>query len=537
MGAAAAVGVAVAAEVGIDAATMAAVAGEIGLSADALASTIGASVLGMGTGAISSAAQGGNIGQIFEGAGIGGLTGGVAGGVGGEVAGLLGDGALAGGAAGAIGGGTAGALGSAITGGNIAQGAEMGGITGGAMGAAGGLFGGSGDSTAASANGGVSAPSGTPSAMGLNSTAPLSNVASPVGGSGAGAGASLPGADVSLPSAMNLQDTGIPALQPMTPIDQVAPPSSPSLSASAQPGASTGGAPASPSSEWGEASGTTNSVMAPAGPVTGAAPTQTSVGNPMGDVSAAPVSAGTQALVDSIAFPSGAGANSLDPTGLLVSSGTPLFNANNLTVNPGAAPTAPAQTSISQDIFNGANSLFGGTDPNAATDSTWGKVGSAAIGAIPSLGIAGASALMGQQPVKGMNGVSSQAATLASQGQTLINYYNTGTLPPGMQSALQSATASAKAAIQSKYASMGMSGSSAEAQDLANVDIQSAGQAANILMTLYNQGASQEQAANGLYTELLHANMNQDSALTQSLGSFASGLAGGGTTLKLSAGQ
>ena len=136
-----------------------------------------------------------------------------------------------------------------------------------------------------------------------------------------------------------------------------------------------------------------------------------------------------------------------------------------------------------------------------------------------------ASLLRGNQPMPGENQLKSSAASLASQGATLESYIANGTLPPGVASSLQSAGEAAKASIRSQYAARGMSGSDAEARDLANVDQSIVTQGASIASELLNQGASMTGMADNIYSGLMNAATQQDAALGQAISGFASSLA------------
>lgn len=143
--------------------------------------------------------------------------------------------------------------------------------------------------------------------------------------------------------------------------------------------------------------------------------------------------------------------------------------------------------------------------------------------------------LKGQQPLPGESQLKSEANSFAGQGQTLSGYLQSGTLPPGVQQGLTQATEAAKATIRSQYAAKGMSGSSAEQQDLAAVDNNARAQGANMAMQLLNMGISETGMASQLYKQLMDSSLAQDKSLGSSISSFASSLAGGkpagGTTI------
>ena len=119
-----------------------------------------------------------------------------------------------------------------------------------------------------------------------------------------------------------------------------------------------------------------------------------------------------------------------------------------------------------------------------------------------------------------------QANQLNAQGTQLEQYLGSGTLPPGVQQGLNSASAAAKAAIRSKYAALGPGeeNSSAALADIANVDVIAETQGANIAMNLLQQGVSETQLSSQLYTELLNATLANDQQLSSAIGNLAGSL-------------
>jgi hypothetical protein len=160
------------------------------------------------------------------------------------------------------------------------------------------------------------------------------------------------------------------------------------------------------------------------------------------------------------------------------------------------------------------------------------------IGPIASLGGLGLNLIRGNQPLPGEGqiksgaaGIGSEAASLAAQGGNLQNYLNTGTLPPGVQGGINQASDAAKATIRSQYAARGEGGSSAEAQDLANVDQTAATKGADIAMQLLQtgvgevaQGISAQGLSSQLYQYLMEQALQRDQQLGTSIGNFASSL-------------
>lgn len=145
---------------------------------------------------------------------------------------------------------------------------------------------------------------------------------------------------------------------------------------------------------------------------------------------------------------------------------------------------------------------------------------------VAGLGLGGAMALMGNKPLPSQAQLQELAAEQGTVGRTLAGYSQTGTLPPGMQQVIDANTASAKAAIRSKYASLGYSGSSAEIQALQQVDQAAAGQVAQIANQLLQQGKDFSSLSAQEFEALLNAEQQQQTGLSNSIAKFAGGLAG-----------
>jgi hypothetical protein len=131
----------------------------------------------------------------------------------------------------------------------------------------------------------------------------------------------------------------------------------------------------------------------------------------------------------------------------------------------------------------------------------------------------------GNQTPKFSPELQAQAAALQAQGAQLQGYLTSGTLPPGIGSALQGAHDSAAAAIRSRYANTGMSGSSAEMQDLNNLAQTTVSQGADIANKLLQTGVSEQQFASGLYQNLMATAMQQDTNMSNAISNFTNALA------------
>ena len=136
--------------------------------------------------------------------------------------------------------------------------------------------------------------------------------------------------------------------------------------------------------------------------------------------------------------------------------------------------------------------------------------------------------------IPGQAALTSEASTLSTEAQQLQNYVTTGTLPPGVSTVLTQVQQGLVNQIKAKYASLGMSGSTAEQQDINNAALQVQSQGATQALNLMNQGVSLAQLAGQLQTTLLNTNIQQDQQTATSIGQLAAALAGGGgATIKL----
>ena len=203
---------------------------------------------------------------------------------------------------------------------------------------------------------------------------------------------------------------------------------------------------------------------------------------------------------------------------------------------PAPAATPPVTTAPAETITPTTDAL---SSPSGTSTLVKGATGAGGegfnIGSFlkdyGSLGLAGAglayNMLKGNQKPEFQSNVENAAAQLQAQGAQLQGYLSSGTLPPGIGAALQGAHDSAAASIRAQYASRGMSGSSAEMQDLSNLAQTTVSQGANIASSLLSTGVSEQQFASGLYQNLMATSMAQDTAMSNAIAGFTNAMAGG----------
>lgn len=257
-----------------------------------------------------------------------------------------------------------------------------------------------------------------------------------------------------------------------------------------------------------------------------------------------------------------AGAAPLDLTSL--AGGVPFTTASPASVDPSILPAAggsgvlsapsPGLPSSSSLLDFGGGSLAGTptiTGPNAVgpesvAGGTAAGSGAGSSGILGSPGsllnkisspgtlVAGGGllySLLKGNKVPDLSNLQNQADTLGAQGTQLGSYLQSGTLPPGAQTAINQATAAAKAKVRSQYAAMGMSGSSAETQDLNNIDLQAQTQAFGIADQLLQTGINESGLASGIYENLVAINQKQAQQTGSAIANLAAALSGGGNIL------
>lgn len=240
-------------------------------------------------------------------------------------------------------------------------------------------------------------------------------------------------------------------------------------------------------------------------------------------------------------------ATSAAPGGGLSPSGGGLPAATAAGVNPTdftQAPLSDATSGSADPAISGAavppQALAGKPDAPSGggfLSDLLGKVKANPSALVSALGLGGAA--LGQGQTSQEKALLSQAQGLGATGQQLQTYLQGGGLPAGAQAGVTNATNAAKAAIRSKYASQGLSGSSMEVQDLANVDSQAAAQVFAMQDQLLKQGQDFSGLSAQLYEALIKNSSAQDSELMKALAGFAGSLGGaggggqGGTTIRI----
>lgn len=217
-----------------------------------------------------------------------------------------------------------------------------------------------------------------------------------------------------------------------------------------------------------------------------------------------------------LAAPSGVGAATPD----LASTGA-LADGGGLTTAGGGFTSAPLTGA-------GGGGSGGILQSMGLTNGSGMPTSSALTGGVGALGL-GYNLMHGANlsAFPGYNPTVSQAGALQKQGGQLASYLANGTLPPGAQAAIDEATNSAIQGIKAKYASMGLTGSTMELQDINMVKQNAAAQNFNIADQLLQQGVSETGMSSQLYDSILSGNVALNGQVMGSISNLVAAMAGG----------
>lgn len=202
--------------------------------------------------------------------------------------------------------------------------------------------------------------------------------------------------------------------------------------------------------------------------------------------------------------------------------GAPTLNSGGIDAIAGSAPVSEGAAASSGSTF-----LHGLSGPVGQTASNFTNMLLSNPGSVVGAAGLGIDAFKNNQLVKGQRQLQQEASQFASQGNSLQNYLQTGTLPPGVGQAINQAAEAQKAQIRSRYASAGSSGSSAEQQDLAAADSWAQGQGTTTALQLLTTGINESGLASQLYENISNTALQQDNALGTAIGNFGAAMAGG----------
>lgn len=143
----------------------------------------------------------------------------------------------------------------------------------------------------------------------------------------------------------------------------------------------------------------------------------------------------------------------------------------------------------------------------------------AAVGGLGSLG--------GNQQTPAEKALTKQAKAANAASQGLVTAASTGQLPAGAQAAWQSALDDTLTSIKSKYANLGLSGSTMESQELSAAKERAAGLKYQMATEATQTGLQALNLSSNLYNQLMQLQLQNDNSLSSAIGNFAGAMGGG----------
>jgi len=166
--------------------------------------------------------------------------------------------------------------------------------------------------------------------------------------------------------------------------------------------------------------------------------------------------------------------------------------------------------------------------PGKALDSIANNPIQAALGGMSLLNQNSVSKQIGQQE----QALQAQAAESQAQVAPLLSSLSSGQLPAGAQSLIDQQTQAEITQIKSKYAQMGLAGSTMEAQEISSAHERAQSQVFTIAQQMASTGLQALGASSGISQNLLNTLMEEDKGAASAIGNLGSALAGGGAAQK-----
>lgn len=232
--------------------------------------------------------------------------------------------------------------------------------------------------------------------------------------------------------------------------------------------------------------------------------------------------------------PSPGSPSSFDFTGSNAGSGADTSFFSSLLPNNVFGPDKTSSGPNTDSVMFQNGGKPGATDTPEATKGILASLGLSNVPTADLLkaGLGGAGLLYTALSGSPSSGAEKQIESLATQqrdqGALLQSYLNNGTLPPGAQQMVDKQVAEQQTAIRSKYASLGMSGSSAEMAELNSVKENATSQIFKMAASLLETGVSQTNASAPLYKYLVDAQKSDDDRMSAAIKNFVASLGGSG---------
>lgn len=145
---------------------------------------------------------------------------------------------------------------------------------------------------------------------------------------------------------------------------------------------------------------------------------------------------------------------------------------------------------------------------------------------LPAL-VGGVGAMAGGGETSAEKQIAKQAKASAAGANSLVSSASTGKLPAGAEAAWEQALNDTVTSIQSKYAGLGMSGSTSEAQEISAAKERAAGLKYQMATEATQTGLQALGLSSDLYKTLMQEQLQSDQGLSNSISNFTAALGGG----------
>lgn len=210
-------------------------------------------------------------------------------------------------------------------------------------------------------------------------------------------------------------------------------------------------------------------------------------------------------------------------------------DAGSLAAGGSTDPLISQILSTEKGFVQGLPDASGGGGGGSLLDSITGQITKNPLGIAAAGAGLGLNLLQGNKTDPALAQEQALAKNAQDQAAQMQKYLQSGTLPPGLQSAVDQAVAARKAQIIQNHAAQGQSTdptqNSALAQELSSIDLQATGEIAKIATGLYTQGVKMFEIDADLLNKIYNADMAQNKQMGDALTNFAKALAPSGPTL------
>lgn len=257
------------------------------------------------------------------------------------------------------------------------------------------------------------------------------------------------------------------------------------------------------------------------------------------DISGAASSAGQAlGLPASVTGGTDAAAAAATTGGAAAGSSADLLDPSLTAIDTTAGGTLPASTAAATGAPGSLTALNTSLPAATAPQSLLGKAGSFLSNngrTIASLAPVALDVARGNSVTSQQKALEAQANQLSAQGNQLTNTLNSGNLPAGLQQNFDQALTDAQTSIKTKYANLGLAGSSMEAQELQSANERVQALKSQQIQSLAETGLQEVGSSSDLYKAIMQQNLSSDEDLSKAIADAVGSLGGAPPAAKAAA--